>query len=81
MTDLYEPIRVWVLFETNKIEPFIFFWRERKITIESINMVHTSKSEGGLLYHFSVSSGGNYYRLQFNIAKMKWFLEQIEQSD
>lgn len=79
MTDLYEPIRVWVLFETNKIEPFIFFWRDRKITIEEINMVHTSKSEGTTLYHFSVSSGGNYYRLQFNIAKMKWVLEQVEE--
>lgn len=81
MTDLYEPIRVWALFENIKVEPYIFFWRDRKIKIDSINMVHTSKSEGGVLYHFSVSSGGNYYRLQFNLAKMKWFLEQVEQSD
>lgn len=79
MTDLLEPIRVWVLFETNKVEPFIFFWRDRKITIEAINMVHTSKAEGSTLYHFSVSSGGNYYRLLFNIGKMKWFLEQVEE--
>ncbi len=81
MTELYEPIRVWALFENTKVEPYIFFWRDRKIKIESINMVHTSKSDGGLLYHFSISSGGNYYRLQFNIAKMKWLLEQVEESD
>lgn len=81
MTDLYESIRVWALFENTKVEPYIFFWRDRKIKIDSINMVHTSKSEGGLLYHFSVSSEGNYYRLQFNIAKMKWLLEQVEEGN
>lgn len=81
MTDVFEPIRVWVLFEGIKIEPYIFFWRDRKIKIESINMVHTSKSEGGVLYHFSVSSGGNYYRLLFNINKTKWLLEQVEEAN
>jgi hypothetical protein len=80
MTDVFEPIRVWVLFEGIKIEPYIFFWRDRKIKIEAINMVHTSKSEGGVLYHFSVSSGGNYYRLLFNLNKMKWLLEQVEEA-
>ena len=79
MTDLYEPIKVWVLFQTNKVEPFIFFWRDRKITIEQINMVHTSWVDGGTVYHFSVSSGGNYYRLLFNLGKMKWMLEQVEE--
>jgi hypothetical protein len=81
MNDILEPINVWVLFRNSKVEPFIFFWRDRKITIEEINMVHTSKPEGILVYHFSVSSGGNYYRLLFNIGKMKWFLEQIEEAN
>lgn len=79
MTDLYEPIKVWVLFQNSKIEPFIFFWRDRKITIEEINMVHTSKPDGLLRYHFSVTSGDSYYRLILDTGKMSWFIEQIEE--
>ena len=78
MVEINEAISIWVLFEKNLIKPHLFFWHGRKIKIDKINLVHTSKNGQSLFYHFSVSSGGNFYRLKFDTEKMKWFLEAIE---
>lgn len=81
MTDLFEPINVWVYFSKGAIEPFIFFWRGRKLKVEKINLVHTSRDGTNTFYHFSITSGGNFYRLRFEIPKLKWILEQIEEEE
>jgi hypothetical protein len=80
MLELQESINVWVFFKGAKIQPFIFFWKGRKIKIESINMVHTSKDGDKLFYHFSVSAGGNFYKLRFELNSLKWCLEEVEES-
>lgn len=79
MLDVFEPINVWVYFKKGAIEPFIFFWKGRKLKIDKINLIHTSKDGGNTYYHFSVSSQSNYYRLRFEIPKLKWHLEQVEE--
>ena len=81
MLDLLEPINVWVFFKGATIQPYVIFWNERKIKVETINLVHSSKDGDATLLHFSVSSGGNFYRLRFDTKKLKWFMEQIEESD
>jgi len=57
----------------------LFFWHGRKIKIDKINLVHTSKNGSSVFYHFSVSGGGNFYRLKFDVSKMRWFLEAVEE--
>ncbi len=79
MLDLLEPINVWVLFKGAIISPYVIFWQNRKIKIDTINLVHTSKDGDALYYHFSVSAGGNFYRLRFDTKKLKWFLEAVEE--
>lgn len=79
MLEIQEPIDVWVLFQKNKIQPSVFFWKGRQIKIEKINLVHTSKNGSSLFYHFSISSGGNFYRLTFDTKNLKWFLEGVEE--
>ena len=79
MIDLLEPINVWVLFKGTTINPYVIFWQNRKIKIDTINLVHTSKDGDALFYHFSVSAAGNFYRLRFDTKKLKWFLEAIEE--
>jgi len=74
-----EPINVWVFFRKSGIEPHLFFWKERKIKIEKINLIHTSKNGEELFYHFSISSGGNFYRLKFETSKLRWILEGVEE--
>ena len=75
-----ETINVWVLFKDSSIQPWCFFWKNRQIKIEKINLVHTSKEGSNTFYHFSVSSGGNFYRLKFDIGKLKWSLEAVDDS-
>ncbi|MBI2012152.1 hypothetical protein HYS91_05280 [Candidatus Daviesbacteria bacterium] len=82
MLELSEPINVWVFFKGVKVHPYIFFWKDRKIQIDKINLVHTAKEEGNLVYFFSVSSkDGNFYRLKFELKSLKWFLEAVEESE
>ena len=78
MLEIGEPVNVWVLFKGNLIEPWCFFWKERQIKVDKINLVHTSKEGSNTFYHFSISSGGNFYRLKFDLNKLKWSLEAVE---
>jgi hypothetical protein len=79
MLELSESIDVWVLFRKGQIQPSVFFWKTRQIKIEKINLVHTTKNGNSPSYHFSVSSGENFYRLGFNPDDLKWFLEAVEE--
>ena len=91
MLELDEPVNVWVFFKGparnalaceaggNLIEPWCFFWKNRKIKVEKINLVHTSKNGTDTFYHFSLSSGGNFYRLKFDSQSLKWFLEEVDE--
>jgi hypothetical protein len=81
MLELLEPIDVWVLFNKSGVQPSVFFWKGRQIKIDTINLVHTSKEEGRTFYHFSISSAGNFYRLGFDISKLKWILEAVDEDD
>lgn len=74
-----EPIDVWVLFKNNFVQPCLFIWNKRHIKVDKVNFVHTTKSGLSLFYHFSVSSGGNFYRLKFDTAKLAWSLEMVEE--
>lgn len=79
MLEIQEPINVWVLFKESSIQPHYFFWKERQIKVDKVNLVHTSKNGASLFYHFSISSGGNFYRLKFDVSKLKWSLEAVEE--
>lgn len=86
MIELLEPVDVWVLFTKTGsprggagLQPSIFFWKGRQIKVEKVNLVHTTHNGSTLDYHFSVSSGGNFYRLGFDTSKLKWVLEAIEE--
>ena len=79
MLELSEPVDVWVLFRKNVIKPSLFFWHGRQIKIDAINLIHTSKNGSNVFYHFSVSAGGNFYRLRLDTGKMSWSLEEVDE--
>lgn len=81
MLEIQEPVNVWVLFKGTQIQPWCFFWKGRQIKIDKINLVHTSKEGVNTFYHFSISSGGNFYRLRFDVSKLKWILEAVEEEN
>lgn len=79
MVEIVEPIDVWVFFKKQAIQPYMFFWRGRQIKVDKINLIHTSKEGSATFYHFSLSSGGNFYRLTFDTNKLNWSLEAVEE--
>ncbi len=81
MTEFSDPISVWVFFKKGAITPYVFFWNNRRITIDKVNLVHQTREGNKTLYHFSVSSGGNFYRLGFDGTDLKWVLEAVEEDE
>lgn len=79
MVDIGEPIKVLAFFKDHSIKPYIFFWNGRQIKVEKVNLIHTSRDGGKLFYHFSLSSGDNFYRISFDPVKMGWLLEAVEE--
>lgn len=79
MLEILEPVNVWVFFKGNLIQPHTFFWKGRQIKVDKVNLVHTSKDGTNIFYHFSVSSGGNFYRLRFDTNKLNWILEAVDE--
>lgn len=79
MLEILELINVWVLFKGNLIAPHSFFWKGRQIKVDKVNLIHTSKNGASVFYHFSCSSGGNFYRLRFDVGKLNWVLEAVEE--
>ncbi len=79
MLEIQESVNVWVFFKGKLIQPYYFFWKGRQIKIDKVNLVHTSKEGATIFYHFSVSSGGNFYRLKFDTCKLNWILEMVEE--
>jgi hypothetical protein len=79
MVDVNEPINVWVYFKGTTIQPFAFFWKSRQIKIETVNLMYESKHDGTVFYCFAVSSGGNYYKLRFDLRKLRWFMDEVEE--
>lgn len=78
MLEINEPVNVWVLFKGNSIEPWCFFWKKRQIKVDKINLVHTTKQGNSIKYHFSVSSGGNFYELAMQLPGCAWHLLALE---
>lgn len=79
MDEVNETINVWVFFKGSLIQPWCFFWKGRQIKVEKVNLVHTSKEGSATFYHFSVSAGGNFYKLKFDTGKLKWVLEAVDE--
>jgi hypothetical protein len=80
MLEPFEPINVWVMFHKTHVEPLIFFWKGRKIKVETINLVHATRLGDKKIYHYSVSADGNFYRLGFDTHSLKWMLEAVEEN-
>ena len=77
--DIHEPINVWVYFKGSSILPFAFFWKNRQIKVESINLKYSADHDGTTFHYFAISSGGNYYKIKFDLRKLKWFMEEVEE--
>lgn len=79
MLEISEAVNVWVFFRQNRMEPYVFFWRGRKIKVDKVNLVHSSKNGATIFYHFALSANGNFYQLRFDSNKLNWILERVEE--
>ena len=72
-----EEIQVAGVYSEGKFIPKKFQWRNRAYSVEEITFSAASRDGEIKLQHFSVSSGGNLYRLIFNRDSQHWKLAEI----
>ena len=77
VNEVYEKIKVGVVFENQKIVPKWFFWGRRKHTVTAIEHSWRSKEGESPLVFFSVSDGSNVYEIKFNLKSAEWTLEKV----
>lgn len=72
-----QPVKVGVKFTDGKAEPVWFFWKNRKYTIEEINLYHRTFEGEAPVHHFSVTTKGGVYKLSFDGKKLNWNLDEL----
>jgi hypothetical protein len=91
LIEIGEPVKVQVIFESlpcirdtrggmfphHKIKPRSFSWRNREHEIAEITYVWREAIGDALIYHFTVSEGGNIFELCFNNNTMEWILANV----
>lgn len=72
-----ESINVKVDFTKKQVTPLSFSWRNKDYKISTIELTYTSKKGASELFHFSVTSKDNVYKITFNPKTLSWQLDEI----
>lgn len=76
-----EPIEILVNFTKTKAQPIYFSWKNKDFEVEEINFVHQSKEGEVNLFHFSVTSKDQVFKLTLNTKFLTWTLDEIYLKD
>ncbi len=74
---IHEPIAVAGTYQHHTFTPKKFRWNQRTFAIDTITLTSNIKDGGVKKRLYSVSSGPNIYRLEFNRDTESWWLEEI----
>ena len=72
-----ENIRVGVAFDSGRLIPMWFRWKNRYYKVKTVNFNWSSIHGSGRVRHYSVSDGANVYELCFNARTLEWRLGRI----
>lgn len=74
---IHEAIAVLGVFDKDHFSPRAFRWRGKRYMVQEVTLL--SKAVNGGIAHrlYSVMSGGNVYRLDFEPMAEKWLLEEV----
>ena len=72
-----EEIRVEAAFDSRKVHPVWFMWRNRYYRVKSVNYTWMSVQGSAKLRHYSVTDGINTYELCFNSRTLEWTLGRV----
>ena len=76
--EIYERIKVGVVFNRGEIRPVWFGWKGRQIHIKETTFTWKTWEGSAMIIHFSVMDGENLYEICFNAATMAWEITNVE---
>lgn len=72
-----EDIRVGAAFDSRKVRPMWFRWRNRYFRVKTVNYAWSSSRGSARLRHYSVTDGKNTYELRFDTSTLEWSLGRV----
>lgn len=75
--EVNETVEVLVGFFKKQVRPLAFRWRNKKYTVNKVNLVHVSQEGKNKVYYFSVTDDTNYFKLRFNTESLDWKLAEL----
>jgi hypothetical protein len=79
--EIDEPVEVIALFQTGKLSPLKFRWRDRVYRIQKINGGWNSDIGAVRMHHFAVMSDGpDVFELVYNERAHDWKINRISVS-
>lgn len=72
-----ETIAVAGVYNQSSFVPKKFRWHQQTLKIDQITLISDTKDGGVRKRLYSVMSGGNVYRLEFNRDTEQWLLNQL----
>jgi len=74
---IFEPLDVVASFSEGMMRPRWFRWHKREYRVDRIHLAYSGFDAGVRRFYFSVTSGGNAYKLCYNCDTMEWELQEI----
>jgi len=76
-TSVKEKIKVLSLFETGKMKPVVFFWRNRIYKVSRVVFTYSKTVGKEKFFYFSVETKQTSFELSFNREKFSWEITKI----
>jgi hypothetical protein len=75
--ELDEKIDVLARFDSGKIAPCNFYWKNKEYSIKKVNYSWQERLGQEIISHFSVDTGTNLYQISFNNTSLGWRIDKI----
>jgi len=70
----HEQIRVFSLFDGNKIKPYFFEWNGYRYEIDKIHNIHSGLDGIERFFFFAVSNKSDYFKLKLETKNLHWYI-------
>lgn len=70
----HDPIKVWAVFEGNRVLPKAFEWGTKRYEVQRLLHVYSTYEGRERVHYFSVANNTDFFRLVLHADDLKWFL-------
>lgn len=70
----HDPVKVWAVFEGNRVLPKAFEWGNRRYQVSRLLHVYSTFEGRERVHYFSVANDDHFFRLSLCGESLQWYL-------